>query len=1175
MAIYDPTLLTRSGVTPDNLWEAAGIINDNFNDISEGIERAVDGLSYQNAVLDKDLAAAPTSLITIGSRYIVAFGVTSLDPWYGHIDEIAELVDDTPYTWEFITPSDGWWLHVIDENLEYLYNESDWVSRPAATLHNSLAEKQGGNAEDDEYYHLTQDEVGYLPTTDQKDALAGTGTPSDSNVYVTSDDSRLTNSRTPNAHAFIDTTGHSAAGLTAGHIVTATAATTYAFQDAGLTVNGYTAKTAPVDTDYLPLMDSETTPTANLIKKLSWAYVKSVLKTYFDGLYSGTGHTHSYSSTDHDGTHVTSGSDEIDGDKLDIDWDATNYTPSTCTEADNVDNLTAHLKGVDNALGNKSASNHTHGDLPTSNEKAALAGTGTPSATNKYVTKDSLIAAIYGIGEFKDNVLDKDLTAPPISPTLYDAYIVASVATGLWTGQENSIAKWNSATWDFYAASEGDSTYVADEDLIYVYTGSAWQSINNYALATAEPPSVSSSSSGAIGNNTTVARSDHSHDLGTHSHTGSTDGGALSYAAADHDASHITSGTDEIDGDKLDVDFTPANYTPTLVTNIADSVDNLSAHLQGIDTALSSVGVADDSITLAKLDHGTQGDVLIYSTTGTPTRLGHGDAGQALVSGGHGADAAWGNVAGYITVTGTAGEALSQYDIVYTDTADSGKYKKADKDVLATADAVGIVTQAGGITNGATGEITLGERLITTGTWTKGGIIYLSGTAGAMTQTVPATGYCKPVGRATETNQIMFKPEPGYQAGDEIDADKLAIDWTPTNYTPTDVAETDSATQLSGHLKGIDNAIAPEVIQDAVGAMVGSNVETGIAITYDDTNGKLDAYVEPYDVVGGRLDLVSATSLKWGFQDSNQIRLYNPTSTQWELVKCSAEPTLANTATDLNGTALAVDKIYDVFAEYSNATSFTLKCSRWVTTGTGGNSARLAAYASGTAYAIGDRVTDGGHDYVCIQAGTGQAPSSSPTYWQDNGTSVSGDFAGLYRHDGVIVSDSSATGKKRRWLGIIYTFNNSSTVNFKDDVNYRYISNYYNRKSLIASAYNTTNSWSSAGTSAWIETYNGSGAVRAKILTCVSCAVTASLTGLGTQPASPVNANLGVSLNCTDNYSMLAKILVLASVSAPTACITNLDLPCGYSYVTMTEYTSGALTLYSNSGSFSKILVQI
>ena len=67
-------------------------------------------------------------------------------------------------------------------------------------------------------------------------------------------------------------------------------------------------------------------------------------------------HTHSYASTDHDATHITSGSDEIDGDKLDIDWNPTNYTPATVESyADSVDNLTAHLKGIDSAIGSVSS----------------------------------------------------------------------------------------------------------------------------------------------------------------------------------------------------------------------------------------------------------------------------------------------------------------------------------------------------------------------------------------------------------------------------------------------------------------------------------------------------------------------------------------------------------------------------------------------------------------------------------------------------------------------------------------------------------------------------------------------------------------------------------------------------------------------------------------------------
>lgn len=46
-----------------------------------------------------------------------------------------------------------------------------------------------------------------LPTTDEKDALAGTGTPSAANPYVSDDDSRLTDSRPPNGSASGDLSG--------------------------------------------------------------------------------------------------------------------------------------------------------------------------------------------------------------------------------------------------------------------------------------------------------------------------------------------------------------------------------------------------------------------------------------------------------------------------------------------------------------------------------------------------------------------------------------------------------------------------------------------------------------------------------------------------------------------------------------------------------------------------------------------------------------------------------------------------------------------------------------------------------------------------------------------------------------------------------------------------------
>ena len=60
----------------------------------------------------------------------------------------------------------------------------------------------------------------------------------------------------------------------------------------------------------------------------------------------------------------------------------------------------------------------------------------------------------------------------------------------------------------------------------------------------------------------------------------------LRYANIDHDANHITGGSDEIDGDKLDIDMTPTNYSPDTSPGEVDNADNLSAHLKGIDNAL-------------------------------------------------------------------------------------------------------------------------------------------------------------------------------------------------------------------------------------------------------------------------------------------------------------------------------------------------------------------------------------------------------------------------------------------------------------------------------------------------------------------------------------------------------------------------------------------------------------
>lgn len=74
------------------------------------------------------------------------------------------------------------------------------------------------------------------------------------------------------------------------------------------------------------------------------------------------------------------------------------------------------------------------------------------------------------------DVVDKDLATPPVSPSSGDAYIVAATATDDWTGKEDNIARWNGSAWVFTAPTEGMVVWVADENLLYGYDGSAWAS---------------------------------------------------------------------------------------------------------------------------------------------------------------------------------------------------------------------------------------------------------------------------------------------------------------------------------------------------------------------------------------------------------------------------------------------------------------------------------------------------------------------------------------------------------------------------------------------------------------------------------------------------------------------------------------------------------------------------
>ena len=85
-------------------------------------------------------------------------------------------------------------------------------------------------------------------------------------------------------------------------------------------------------------------------------------------------------------------------------------------------------------------------------------------------------------------VLDRDLTAPPGSPSEGQRWIVKTGA-GAWTGHDNAIAAWQDGAWQFSAPQTGWLAYVVDEGTLLVWSGAAWvdalaalTSLNNMAL---------------------------------------------------------------------------------------------------------------------------------------------------------------------------------------------------------------------------------------------------------------------------------------------------------------------------------------------------------------------------------------------------------------------------------------------------------------------------------------------------------------------------------------------------------------------------------------------------------------------------------------------------------------------------------------------------------------------
>lgn len=95
-----------------------------------------------------------------------------------------------------------------------------------------------------------------------------------------------------------------------------------------------------------------------------------------------------------------------------------------------------------------------------------------PSQAQKHVTHNEAIRALDALVQL--SVAGRNAAEPPAEPQEGARYIVASAASGQWSGKDNQVAAWQDGAWAFFEPQEGWYAWVMEERTFAVFSQAAW-----------------------------------------------------------------------------------------------------------------------------------------------------------------------------------------------------------------------------------------------------------------------------------------------------------------------------------------------------------------------------------------------------------------------------------------------------------------------------------------------------------------------------------------------------------------------------------------------------------------------------------------------------------------------------------------------------------------------------